>query len=69
VSWIGKLFAKDQGREDRIRRARQQADDAKTELAEARELGESLRRHEAANHFGDRIAAAFKADDRRGRHA
>lgn len=69
MSLLGKLFGKDRGREARIELAREQADDARAGLAEARHLGARMRRHEETNHFGDRIAAAYRANDRRGRHA
>lgn len=51
---------------ERIERARAERDESAAQLAEVRELTARNRRHLAANHFGERMTAAFEA---RRRHA
>lgn len=69
MSWLLKLFSRDPDQETRIAAAHAQRADAAEELADAREVNGRLRKHASENHFGDRIAAAFAANDRQGRHA
>jgi hypothetical protein len=69
VSWVSKLFRRDRHQVARLQNARTQRDEAAQELEEVRSIVARNRNHEINNHFGERIAAAFAANDRREGHA
>jgi len=60
VNWWTSLFTRDHELKARIKSAQAQRADAAELLAEARELGSRLRRHEQRNHFTERMAAAYE---------
>lgn len=69
MTWIIRLLRR-QDTEDldrRVSEAKALRDEAAAVRSEAERLGSRNRAHMQANHFGDRIEAAFKAG--KGRHA
>ena len=69
MNWIIRLLRRQDTEEldRRVHEARALRDEAAKVRSEAERLGRRNRQHLEANHFGDRIEAAFKAG--KGRHA